>query len=458
MQKDIGPWLKRGQHGIYVNPLQVERPKEAGWLCNSHWSMDLQALSTSMEQQLGFSVGLRWKAIFLGKDVVKGEKEDKKTKKKKKDDAVRAIHVEINSHGFHANMNKLSNTYGKTTTGFKGGRKLRFYPVLNHVKSDYSAAKLRKAIDRQKCFTDVIMEDYTSDFISLDVSYNNLPTMREIIAEIKSEKFPNLCLFHSIDPAWKMMRSRGDFTFLYMPHLAEEARIMMGNLIPYLRWKHSDLVLDYFLETAKADAKDNKWDPVLKRVICATDTNMDEEEEDDGIGLKEAKLFLTAEKAKRIIDTETQDQMERPDPKAQLEKQKEAQAEVATMTNKAEGAYYKDDDSLSTLDTRGTKNTLATGISPYVPASNAPATPATTTITASTEQDSGSVASTLTFESLSKMEKRMDENDEWKKSNDALMAGLLKAIDRIQPPGDTDDNRDSTKTDAVVGSAHSGVS
>ena len=45
-------------------------------------------------------------------------------------------------------------------------------------------------------------------------------------------------------------------------HLAEEARIMMGNLIPYLRHKHGDGVMDYFLTDAKNEAKDDIWDPV----------------------------------------------------------------------------------------------------------------------------------------------------------------------------------------------------
>ena len=157
--------------------------------------------------------------------------------------------------------------------------------------------------------------------------------MREMISDIKPEKFPKLCLFHSIDPSWKQMRSRGDYTFLYMPHLAEEARIMMGNLIPYLCWKHTDAVLDYFLEESKADAHEGKWDPILKRVICATDNNMDDDDEEDGIGLKEAELFLKEEKAKRVQDDVII--VDRPDPKNQLEKQKEAQAQVAAMTNKA---------------------------------------------------------------------------------------------------------------------------
>ena len=160
------------------------------------------------------------------------------------------------------------------------------------------------------------MEDYTSSFVGLDVSYNNLPTMRTMLAKIKSEKFPHLSLFHSIDPSWKKFSSRGDYTFLYMPHLAEEARIMMGNLIPYLRFKHGDGVLDYFLEEDRIDAKDDTWDDENKRVICTTDENMDIEEKEDGIGLDEATKFLEDEKA--AIKKDSPSKATRSDPKAQL--------------------------------------------------------------------------------------------------------------------------------------------
>lgn len=126
-----------------------------------------------MKEQLGFLVGLCWKAIFVGKDVIKNF--DKK--QNKKDKPVRAIHVEIDLQGFHSNFKKLSSHYGTTITVFLH-RKLRFYPIMMNIKSDYSAAKLKKAIDRQQSFTDIIMEDYTSAFVGLFVTYNNLPTMR----------------------------------------------------------------------------------------------------------------------------------------------------------------------------------------------------------------------------------------------------------------------------------------
>jgi len=51
------------------------------------------------------------------------------------------------------------------------------------------------------------------------------------------------------------MHYRGDFTVLYMPHLAEEAEIMLNNLIPFLQHKYSNEVSLYFTKTAKMKLK-----------------------------------------------------------------------------------------------------------------------------------------------------------------------------------------------------------
>ena len=74
-----------------------------------------------------------------------------------------------------------------------------------------------------------------------------------------------------------------------MPHLAEEAALMMSNLIPFLRYKYGDGVLHYFTAEAKAAASEDKWDPEQGRVISGIDTNAELEEEMDTIGFIEAK-------------------------------------------------------------------------------------------------------------------------------------------------------------------------
>ena len=150
---------------------------------------------------------------------------------------------------------------------------------------------------------------------------------------------------------------------------------------------------------------------------------MDIEEQDNGIKLGEATKFLDMENASRT--QESASKATRLDPKAQLEKYKEAAAKVNAMVNKSEWAYYKDDDSLSTLGGTLDENTIGTtgkaGFQILVntqPVTNSTGFPSQT----SNEHtqvvlDDTSVASTLTFQSLQKIKSRLTENNGWKQEH-----------------------------------------
>ena len=68
-------------------------------------------------------------------------------------------------------------------------------------------------------------------------------------------------MIHSVDETWKKLLWKGDFTYLTMPHIQEEAELMMSNLMPYLQNKHGDDILVYFTEEAKQMAMEDRWDP-----------------------------------------------------------------------------------------------------------------------------------------------------------------------------------------------------
>ena len=70
---------------------------------------------------------------------------------------------------------------------------------------------------------------------------------------------------------------------------------MIHNLMPYLRHKHGDDVLLYFAEEAKEEALEDKWDEATNRVICSTETFLEEDMEDD-IGLSDAKPYVDDQK------------------------------------------------------------------------------------------------------------------------------------------------------------------
>ena len=54
---------------------------------------------------------------------------------------------------------------------------------------------------------------------------------------------------------WKRIKYRDKFTIL-----AEEAKIIIYNLILYLWHKYGDEVLLYFTEEVKQEVKEDKWD------------------------------------------------------------------------------------------------------------------------------------------------------------------------------------------------------
>ena len=71
-----------------------------------------------------------------------------------------------------------------------------------------------------------------TDFVGLEETFDGLPTMCDMIVEIKSIQFTHLSLFHLVETSWRKESNSGEFTFLYMPHLAQEARLMMDNFMP----------------------------------------------------------------------------------------------------------------------------------------------------------------------------------------------------------------------------------
>jgi hypothetical protein len=89
-----------------------------------------------------------------------------------------------------------------------------------------------------------------------------------------------------------------EYTFLFMLELAEEAKLIMHNLIPYLRYKYGNEILGYFINKAFEAAKEDSWDQNTKRVVCSMNGFMEEEEE-DCIGLEEAQIYIKENKKAR---------------------------------------------------------------------------------------------------------------------------------------------------------------
>ena len=138
-----------------------------------------------------------------------------------------------------------------------------------------------------------VKEDRCADIATLDTSVQGLPSIRELLSDIMSHSYPKLPLFISADQHF--YESQG-IVFQFMPHLSEEASMMMHNLIPYLKHVDGDVVEPYFSPEAVEVAKNYTWDEENHQLVCPTDVNMAVEEDQDPFGLSDATTY-TAEQA-----------------------------------------------------------------------------------------------------------------------------------------------------------------
>ena len=92
-------------------------------------------------------VGSRYKAIYCRRQIlkVKGEKQ------------IQAFHIELDMNNFKSNFNNLVIIYNRKVSGFEDGRKMRFFPHPDFIKSDSMRGALSKAYKRQKFFQEMVL-------------------------------------------------------------------------------------------------------------------------------------------------------------------------------------------------------------------------------------------------------------------------------------------------------------
>ena len=443
---DLGTWFQKGKHSMYIDMLQAERTKEVGFFTNSFFTMDLTNIQDQIEPIIGCSVGLRWKPI-AGTYGKEGK-------------PVKALHVEVDTQYYHKALKLLSHNFGKGTTGFQDGRKMRFFVSLRNAKSAQTKAVIKRAIERQKFFEKEVKRDYFSDILHLDVipRESKLPSMRTMITSIKSIQFPHLQMIHSVDETWEKIRIRGDYTYLVMPHIEEEAALMMNNLLPFLRHEYGDGVLQYFTSTAQKLAKDDLWDPVQKRIICAVDTNAEMDDEEDPLGFDEAKRFIDSQKAKKATSNEASSS-QRPDintpPKSNMQIQQEALERVNAITNAAEAAFYKDDDSISTLGSIGINTTAhsirARAKDDTTPQTSLTSTTGSTTSTPGADNDDVSTTSSITMATFNNLQAKVEGQDSKLNHIELMLAEISKGLFQ----GKKDDQPSTPYKDGTAGSTPS---
>jgi hypothetical protein len=241
IRRDMRNWLMEGNHGMFYKMLQAESSSEIGWLLYSTRDMDQGALADEMSDILGFNLGLRWKVIDIG---VRGKIPESQK--------VMALSVEVEQSHRQEYQRKLISMYGrqvKEVHEYPNGVRLRFVKQKSDCYNTNEKGKIDRLRQRQQMFNKSIQRTQTWDIMLLDHSVEPgvQPTLRQMIMEMNSRKFPGTPLFHSVD----LDKQGSGFVFQFSAAMKDEAECMTTCLLPYLEYQYPDAdVPSFFTDSA----------------------------------------------------------------------------------------------------------------------------------------------------------------------------------------------------------------
>ena len=288
LRKDMVRWMKQEGHGMFERMLQVADVAEVGWLVYSTWQMEADVLAQAIEDVINIKVGLRWKQIITGS-----------REKLSVDQQVKALHIEVASENRLAAQKALLATYGRRNTGvYPNGVRLRFALPLHTAHNLNAKSKLERLRARQQVWSKTYEKGFSWEIAQLDHPVGKRkPTLRQSLLSIMSKTKPALPLFHSIDRS--NYRESG-VCFQFLPEVANEARMMISNLVPMMKHIHGENVLQLFSTSAIERMEGCKWDPDKEIVIGLYDEEISFLEEADPL-----KEFLTDKLANNDTSSKT---------------------------------------------------------------------------------------------------------------------------------------------------------
>ena len=254
LKADSEWFLKENQMAIYKKKLQVEATAQKGWLLYSTQSMDKDVLEEAIEAKIGTKVALRWKFVNSSK-YTDNEEEKKKWK---------ALHIEVDARDEKKASRELNKIYGSQSKIFPLGIRMRLVPEFKEVRGNsWMTEKHTRLRTRQASFSSLIEGYYSDDIQMLDYEDEGL-TLREMLMTIQS-KNPETPgnLFHAIGRDWK-----GRVIFNFLKNKADEAKMIIDGIIPYLQHEYGEQVNLFF--DPEAVIEKEKWEWNEKKGILIT--------------------------------------------------------------------------------------------------------------------------------------------------------------------------------------------
>ena len=263
--KEDAEWkLKEINANVFNKSLQVEETVQMGWLLYSFEAMDLLQLATTISDEVGATVALRWKYINTDK-YEPGREERKKWM---------GAHIEAGAEDVKKVARGLTRLYGGASDSFPLGIRMRLVSEYREVKGNpVNMGKHMRLRVRQANFKAMMMALPNDEIMMLDYKDKELEnkSLREMVMEIKSSnpKTPGN-LFHAVGQDWK-----GRYTFMFLKSKENEARMIADGIIPYLKHGYGSKVTSFFDPEVVAEKEDWIWDPAQKVIINPLSKQLD---------------------------------------------------------------------------------------------------------------------------------------------------------------------------------------
>ena len=395
--ENVDWFLQSRKARIFNKTIQAESISQMGWLLYSYGSLDIPVLAKAISEQIGATVGLRYK--FINTATYESDKDRRKK--------WMAVHVEADTLDLKKAHRGLKQLYGVASTSFPLGIRMRLVAEFREVKGNpANSGKHNRLRVRQSNFLSMIEGCPNDDICDLDWKEPKLKnkSLRDLIMSIKSNVSTTPgTLFHGVGQDWK-----GRFVFTYLSNKSKEAAMIADGIIPYLIFHHGNDVVPFFdIEAVKAK-EDWHWDDEQKCIINPLSRELDELEEGD----QDYRFSAVAEEAE-VIDLAAA-----AEPSTPLTAQELALSRMNVLINE------QDADSVSTLGHSPRRRQIPTSL-----INNTPGVSSAT-----------SISTAATFESrLSTMESTMEDfkvsiQTSFQESIRELLANLPQA-NSAQPPG-----------------------
>ena len=277
--------------------------------------MDTTALTQELHKLIGamtdetFEFAFTWSPIKgPGGRTYQCSKQDRFRKSE-----LSALHIQVPQDRQAETYDMLSNFFGLDNNESVLGRKMLMVPVIKTTNPAHKNENIEHLISKQHFFYSQMEYSKVYDFAELDRPEPTLKkTARDLVMKLRTLDGSDSKLFWSIDKD-----TSGAVHIAYPTHIAHHARDLIAQLPSLMRFAFGKEALKLLSAPAARKAIAAPWDPIkmravskedkkLEAMIVATNTMMNDLEEEDLSGDSDDDSINTKDELDGEDDRETQ--------------------------------------------------------------------------------------------------------------------------------------------------------